>query len=221
MSEKLLKVGFVGYCPPVYFDATQALVFVKQAFDKIVAENPDTEIMLVSGLTNVGTLAIAYKEAKARGWKTMGIACKKAAEHPNFPVNEKIIIGESWGDESAMFLSWIDCIVRVGGGNQSKTEVASVKAAGKQVLEYELPQLVRYKYRIEHSRHDVRTEIHSEPEFMGASIEECDEKARKRLEEIMRRPDSAWEDFTLHRIDVEEVTTYLKVTDPRKKEEQA
>lgn len=114
---------------------------VLDAFNTIAAENPGSDIEVVSGLTDVGVLAIAYEEAFQRGWRTVGIACKKATEHRLYPVDEQIIVGENWGDESPRFLASIDMIVRVGGGKQSANEVEAVKNAGGRVLEYDLPLL--------------------------------------------------------------------------------
>lgn len=136
-----LRVGVVGYCPPTKFDEVEARRMVVDAFDHIAAEHADYEIEVVSGLTNVGVLGIAYEEAVKRGWKTVGIACKKALEHPLFPVDEMIMEGENWGDESPRFLSSIDMMVRIGGGKQSARETEEVKSSGRQALEYDLPPL--------------------------------------------------------------------------------
>lgn len=80
---------------------------------------------LVSGLTNTGIPAIAYdfvthgNTNKEKFVKTVGFACAKAKEFPQFPVNEKHIIGTEWGDESEAFLEYIDALVRIGNGKQS------------------------------------------------------------------------------------------------------
>ena len=49
-----------------------------------------------------------------------------------------MIVGENWGDESETFVRSIDGILRVGGGGQSKREVAAVREKGGEVIEYEL-----------------------------------------------------------------------------------
>lgn len=138
---KKIKVGFVGYCPPTRFNVDEARRMIIEAFSMILAENPDTNITLVSGLCNVGSLAIAYEEAVKLGWRTVGIACEKAKEHPHFPVDEKIIVGAEWGDESTAFVSSLDMIVRVGAGKQGRRETEAVKASGRPAFEYELPVL--------------------------------------------------------------------------------
>jgi len=138
---KEIKIGVVGYCPPTRFDETKARQMVCEAYSKLQAMFPEDTITIVSGLTNVGVLAIAYEEADRRGWKTVGVACRKAMEHPLYAVDEKIIEGENWGDESSTFLTLLDGMIRVGGGKQSLRETEVIKAAGKPVIEYELPAL--------------------------------------------------------------------------------
>ncbi|MBU1151945.1 hypothetical protein KJ632_03925 [Patescibacteria group bacterium] len=137
MSGKY-NFGVVGYCPPSHFDEDEAKIMINKGFDQISTNHPDAEINIVSGLTNVGVLAIAYEEAQKRGWKTSGIACKKAEEYPLFPVDDKKIVGENWGDESQTFINSIDGILRVGGGPQSKQEVRLVREKGGEVIEFEL-----------------------------------------------------------------------------------
>lgn len=88
---------------------------------------------LVSGLTNTGVSAIAYNFVthgdmnKQRFIKTVGFACSKAKDFPQFPVDERHIIGDDWGDESAAFLDYIDALVRIGNGNQSIRECEMFK----------------------------------------------------------------------------------------------
>lgn len=140
MSNEL-RIGVVGYCPPSRFDKTEAMRMIREAYDKIDMQNPRLSKAVVSGLTNVGVPALAYKEAVQRGWRTIGIACEKANEYECFPVDEKTIIGIEWGDESQTFLKSIDILVRIGIGKQSVMESEGMKAKGKPVFEYDLPVL--------------------------------------------------------------------------------
>ncbi len=133
--------GVVGYCPPSKFDEVEARRMICEAYDQITQENPGKEIIIVSGLTNVGVLAIAYKEAVERGWQTVGIACKQAEEHELFPVTEKAIVGDNWGDESETFLSAIDSMIRIGTGPQSVSECAVVAGRGQKTYEFDLPMI--------------------------------------------------------------------------------
>lgn len=136
-----IKVGVVGYCPPTKFDETEARAMIQDAYGKIAAHFGGLKIAVVSGLTNVGVLKIAYEEAAKRGWRTIGIACKRAEDHELYPVDEKVIVGENWGDESSTFLERLDMMVRIGNGKQSVQETEHIKAKGKLAFEYELPIL--------------------------------------------------------------------------------
>jgi hypothetical protein len=133
-----MRVGVVGYSGQK-FDHTLGRKLIRQAFD-LLARKDDIE--MVSGLTNVGIPAIAYEEATRRGWKTVGVACSQALDYDCFPVNEAIIVGQFWGDESEVFLERIDLVIRVGGGLQSRKEADLARLQGKQVIEFELPALV-------------------------------------------------------------------------------
>ena len=138
MSEKL-RVGVVGYSDKKFDEAiAKALLLI--GFKVSGAEDKDADkVVVISGLTDLGIPSIAYKIAKERGWKTSGIACKKAEEYDKFPCDEEKIIGEDWGDESETFLNSIDVLIRVGGGEQSMKEVKKAKEMKLQVYEYDLP----------------------------------------------------------------------------------
>ncbi len=138
---RLLRVGVVGYCPPTVFDHDEAARMIHEAYDRIADRFSDREIVIVSGLTNVGVLKIAYEEAARRGWGTAGVACKRAEEHDLYPVDTKIIVGENWGDESSAFVEIIEAIVRIGVGKQSIRETDLVKSKGYPAFEYDLPVL--------------------------------------------------------------------------------
>jgi len=130
------SIGVVGFSQPE-FDKEKALEYIIEAFDDISSDK-DGPYSVVSGLTDLGVPAIAYKEADKRNWKTVGVACSKANDYDVYPCDETIIEGKDWGDESDKFLSMIDILVRVGGGKQSKKEVEMAKSRGIKVLEYEL-----------------------------------------------------------------------------------
>lgn len=132
-----LRIGVVGYSTQE-FNQDDAKIFIESAFDGIQEKYPNYKMIVVSGLTNLGIPALAYAEAVKRGWKTIGIACKKAVEYDLFPVDSKIIIGDEWGQESETFLNNIDVLVRVGGGKQSLKETSAFKSIGKPVIEFEL-----------------------------------------------------------------------------------
>ena len=142
MKDKKLRLGVVGYCPPTKFDENKALEYIRDAYNHVIADFPEHEITVVSGVTNVGVLKLAYEEAKKRNWRTAGVGCKKAYEFDWFPTDEEpIIVGENWGDESSTFLNSIDILIRIGGSKQSLEESVEMKKGGKQVIEYDLPAL--------------------------------------------------------------------------------
>ena len=134
-SRKRFRVGVVGYSDKK-FDKKKALELIREGFDDLVGSKKDVEI--VSGLTNVGIPAIAYKEAVKRGYRTVGIACVKAEDYECFPCDKIVTIGEDWGDESKTFLDNIDVLLRIGGGKQSLKEVSIAKERGMKVVEFEL-----------------------------------------------------------------------------------
>lgn len=137
-----LRLGVVGYCPPTKFDEKKAIEYLANAFDRVISDFPDYKITMVAGVTNVGVLKLAYIEAKRRGWRTAGVACKKAYDFELFPTDEEpIIIGENWGDESPAFVNSIDALVRIGMGKQSLNEAYQVREKGKKTYEYDLPIL--------------------------------------------------------------------------------
>jgi hypothetical protein len=136
---KTIYVGVVGYSKSD-FNHEKAVESLKKAFTIIENQFPSAKFNCVSGLTNQGVPALAYKEACARLWSTTGVACGKVknGNYELFPVDETIIVGEKWGDESEKFLSLLDVLVKIGGGKQSETEAAQAKEKGIKVLEYNI-----------------------------------------------------------------------------------
>ncbi|MDJ0706080.1 MAG: hypothetical protein QNJ46_22645 [Leptolyngbyaceae cyanobacterium MO_188.B28] len=130
-----LRVGVVGYSAQAFNQET-ALLLLQEVFD-LFEHVPNVEV--ISGLTQLGVPALAYEEAVKRGWRTVGVACAQAFEYKCFPVDEVVIVGANWGDESSTFLSMVDVLVRIGGGRQSHQEVDMARVQGKYVMEFELP----------------------------------------------------------------------------------
>ena len=159
------RIGVVGYCPPTKYDERKALEHLEEAFARVEADFPNRRIVVVSGATNVGVLAQAYKLATERGYETGGVACEKAANYELFPMTEKpLFVGKHWGDESPVFVNGIDAIkdvdpekvaqylnhphygldaiVRIGVGPQSIREATAVRAMGKPTYEFDLPKIM-------------------------------------------------------------------------------
>lgn len=132
----MYKIGVAGYSGKP-FDVVKGRELLVSAIDEALT-GVNEQVAIVSGLTNIGIPKIAYQIATERGYRTVGVACKKATEYECFKVDEKIIFGEDWGDESASFLLQLDVLVRVGGGAQTFEEVAKAKRMGLRVVERDL-----------------------------------------------------------------------------------
>lgn len=132
---KTIKIGIVGYSDVGNYSkketdsyASWIAFYLRSAeiyFRQLHGE--ETMFEMVGGLTDMGINKYAYeyashKSKKATYKKLIGFACSKASEYPCFPVDEKYIIGTEWGDESDSFLEYIDVLVKIGGGEQSKKE---------------------------------------------------------------------------------------------------
>jgi hypothetical protein len=142
-----MRIGVVGYSAQK-FDEQKAEALLIKAFHSVenIHKVALTDLWIVSGLTNLGVPAVAYRCA-AMHWqaKTMGIACHKASNYECYPVDAKFLVGANWGDESMTFLAAIDVLIQIGGGPQSMREVEMAKAMSIPVIEYELeayPQTV-------------------------------------------------------------------------------
>jgi len=133
-----IKIGVVGYSAQK-FDEPEAVRMLREAYDTIDSQYAGKSKAVVSGLTDLGIPALAYREAVSRDWRTVGVACSKAKDYDCFPVDEEQIVGNEWGDESPTFLKSLDVLVRVGGGKQSMRETAEFRESGRPVFEYDLP----------------------------------------------------------------------------------
>lgn len=132
--DRALRIGVVGYSDDAKIDSllsdrdwvrinlVWAINQMKQNLAAIHGVCDSYE--LVSGLTDTGIPSIAYDIAKNDDafLKTIGFACSKAKDFPQFPVDKKYIIGNNWGEESNAFLEYVDCIIRIGDGKQSIEE---------------------------------------------------------------------------------------------------
>ncbi|WP_299433928.1 hypothetical protein [uncultured Aquimarina sp.] len=83
---------------------------------------------------NTGVPKIAYKIADGIGLKTVGFSAKKALKIGSgvYSADKKFIVGKKFGDESEAFVDYIDILIRIGGGKQSRKEVAMFKEKNKE-----------------------------------------------------------------------------------------
>lgn len=143
-DENTLYVGVVGYSSQS-FDEAEAKEILEEAFDDIedeYVENGDYEdIVIVSGLTDMGIPRIAYQIADERDYGTMGVVPEEADEYEHYSVDEIIYEGEKFGDESETFINTIDVFVKVGGGDQSQHEMELAEAEDISILEFDLEVL--------------------------------------------------------------------------------
>lgn len=126
--KSIVKYGIVGFSRNE-FDQETAREILEDEFQKIKEEHTDVTIEIVSGYTNSGVPKIAYELADKFGFVTVGFSAKKALRVRSgvYPVKKKIIRGNRFGDESEDFIRYIDALIRVGGGKQSRHETELFK----------------------------------------------------------------------------------------------
>lgn len=146
--KKVGSIGVIGYSGTPY-DETHVPEYIVFGLSNMKATLEHQlgcrQFKIVSGLTNIGIPKEAYAMAKPMFGDdviTVGIACSKAKDFPQFPVDEKHIIGNEWGDESDFFLDYIDCLIRIGGGDQSMREANMFKERypTKPIIEHDVPR---------------------------------------------------------------------------------
>ena len=129
-----MEIGVIGFSTQS-FDVRKA----KRLLDEALAYYYGREdVVISSGLTNLGVPAIAYELASKNGLKTKGVACAKAHKYEKYYCDTTLIVGAEWGDESLVFLDGLDILIRVGGGKQSFSELAAAKKMGIQCIEINL-----------------------------------------------------------------------------------
>lgn len=135
-------IGFVGYSN-ARFDKDKANLMIKEIFDSIDYKFNNINIVIVSGATSIdGIPKLVYDEAKLRNHKLMGIMAWPGCECELYDVDDLIIKGANWGDESDLFINTIDMLYRIGGGKQSFEEVKKASKKGIPIFEYDLIQYV-------------------------------------------------------------------------------
>lgn len=131
-----MRIGIVGFSSP-HFDQEKAKGILKIKLQEVISDIYKKEIEIVSGYTNSGIPKIAYTIADSIGLKTVGFSAKKAltVSCGLYPVDKEIIYGKNFGDESQAFVDYIDILIRIGGGSQSRKEVELFKAKNKKIKE--------------------------------------------------------------------------------------
>jgi len=126
--QKILKIGIVGFSRN-QFDKKRARTILTELFDDLKKKHPKKEIEIVSGYTNSGVPKIAYELADQFQFTTVGYSANQALKVKSgvYSVNKVILRGEKFGDESEAFVDYIDGLIRVGGGKQSRRETQMFK----------------------------------------------------------------------------------------------
>jgi predicted Rossmann-fold nucleotide-binding protein len=131
-----MKIGFIGFSAQK-FDEEKARNIIRKSMMFL-----DLNYEVVSGATNMGIPKLVYEEAKRKGMKTIGIIPKEGMNYELFPQLDQLIVeGENWGEESERFLFMIDSLVMIGGGEQPKKEYKRAQEMGIPCRSYPLHPL--------------------------------------------------------------------------------
>ncbi|PHN01369.1 hypothetical protein [Flavilitoribacter nigricans] len=140
-----IKYGIVGFSRN-QFDQQAAQRILQDLFQRIRQKHPSKNIEIVSGYTNSGVPKIAYELSGQFGFTTVGFSARQALRVRSgvYPVDKVILKGERFGDESKDFIRYIDALIRIGGGKQSRQEtdlfktLHAEKPMGSILKEYEV-----------------------------------------------------------------------------------
>jgi len=130
--DQNIKIGIVGFSRN-QFDKKEARLILEELFSELSKRHAKEEIEIVSGYTNSGVPQIAYEVADKYGFITVGYSSNQALKVRSgvYPVTKVILKGERFGDESEDFVKYIDKLIRIGGGKQSRDETEMFKELHK------------------------------------------------------------------------------------------
>lgn len=138
VKSKRMAVGFVGYSV-MEFDRDTASDVVSYVLDGL-----PKDAVVVTGATNIGIPNMVVEMSKKRGLYTIGIMPKDGYKTGLSDVDELVIEGLHWGDESQKFIDMIDKLYAIGGGRQSTKEILMAEAKGIEVQVLELLPAEQY-----------------------------------------------------------------------------
>ncbi len=148
-----MNIGIVGYSSH-HIDQEIARTLLQQAIQELIQVHARSatpaDICIISGLTNIGIPKVAYQIADQQGYRTVGISAQRAltVKCAVYAVDEQIIVGLDFGDESDQFITAIDYLVRIGGGKQSRNEVELFKnkclSLGREISQHLIERELEY-----------------------------------------------------------------------------
>ncbi len=126
--EQKIKIGVVGFSRN-QFDKEEAYQKLFKYITELTASVDKSWIEIVSGYTASGVPLLAYQIADKLGFETVGISARQAlnVKSGRYPVQKLMLVGKRFGDESEKFVEYIDILIRIGGGKQSRHEVELFK----------------------------------------------------------------------------------------------
>lgn len=130
MSRRALKIGVVGFSRN-QFDQNRARDILNEEFRLLKEKLEGGRVVeIVSGYTNMGVPKLAYQLAENYEFTKVGFSAQQAfrVNAGLYHVDKEVVVGEQFGDESAAFVAYIDGLIRVGGGRQSRHEVKLFRA---------------------------------------------------------------------------------------------
>lgn len=127
-NHTITKIGVVGFSRN-QFDQKDAAQKLRVIVEQITADKNIATLEIVSGYTNMGVPRLAYLLADELGIATVGFSARQAlrVRAGVYPVKKEIIFGKKFGDESDAFVQYIDILIRIGGGPQSRHETELFK----------------------------------------------------------------------------------------------
>jgi hypothetical protein len=143
MRKTKVMVLVAGWCPPTVVDEKHNTLAIDTAYAWIDEMYHGAKVTVVSGLCDVGVMSYAYAVA-GEEWRKIGVACKKAENFKHFPVDEKYLIGNDWGDESETFTNFClnhkgpKVFINVAGGKQANREEETCRESGATIFHFAL-----------------------------------------------------------------------------------
>lgn len=125
-------IGFVGYSVMEFDDG-----MAQEVVDHIL-NSLEPNSVIVTGATKIGIPHMVVNSARKLGMKTIGVMPKEGYETGLSKVDQLVVDGEKWGDESAKFIDMIDALYSIGGGRQSTKEILMAEEKGIPVQVMEL-----------------------------------------------------------------------------------